>query len=206
MRVSGCKMVKMSRTANVVIFVILACIVAAAQQNSPNASDTPPKSTQAQGSSNQTSAEQDSAAPDRRSDDESSSSTAHRVDITPPKNDAKDHPFSADAVEEAEPPTDVQEFHPWDPHRAAKNVEVGEFYLKRKNYRAAESRFREALVYKSDYAIAKYRLGETLEKLGEVDDARANYEGYLKILPHGPLSEDAQKALERLSKKQQSKN
>lgn len=154
-------------------------------------------------SSDERSAGQDSI-PDRQMGEESSSA-AHRVDITPPKNDAKDHPFSADAVEETEPPTDVQEFHPWDPHRAAKNLEVGEFYLKRKNYKAAESRFREALIYKSDYAIAKYRLGEALEKEGHMDEAKANYEGYLKTLPHGPLSEDAEKAIARLSKEQQSK-
>src|SRR5438552_19151386 len=32
---------------------------------------------------------------------------------------------------------DVQEMYPFDPHKAAKDVEVGNFYLKRKNYRAA---------------------------------------------------------------------
>jgi len=175
-------------------------VYTAAQQGSTKSQ--PPASHQVDSSSDSSTA-QDSQ-PDRASDEESSSTT-HRVDITPPKNDEKDHPFSSSAVDEAEPTSDVQEFHPWNPHLAAKNLEVGEFYLKRKNYKAAESRFREALVYKSDYALAKYRLGETLEKLGQVDEARVNYEGYLKILPQGPLSQDAHKALDRLSKPQ-SKN
>ncbi len=130
---------------------------------------------------------------------------AHRVDIAPPKDDAKAHPFSSEAVEEAAPPSDVQEFHPWNPHKAMKDVEVGEFYLKRKNYRAAEDRFREALVYKPNDAIAQFRLGEALEKLGQLDEARVNYEAYLKILPDGPLSQDAHKAIERLSKKESKK-
>jgi hypothetical protein len=38
-----------------------------------------------------------------------------------------------------------------------------------------------------------------MEKLGELDDARAEYESYLKILPHGPESGQAQKAIDRLN-------
>ena len=41
---------------------------------------------------------------------------------------------------------DVSEFHPWNPHKAAKDIEVGDYYFKeRKNYRAAADRYREAL-------------------------------------------------------------
>jgi tetratricopeptide (TPR) repeat protein len=140
-----------------------------------------------------------------RASDEESSSKAHPVDITPPKDDAKNHPFSSSENDEDQPPSDVQDFHPWNPHKAAKDVEVGEFYLKRKNYRAAIDRFREALIYKPNDAIATFRLGEAQEKIGQFDEARANYEGYLKILPEGPLSQDAHKAIERLASKQ-SKN
>src|SRR5258708_29498523 len=43
---------------------------------------------------------------------------------------------------------DVQELLPYDPHKAAKDVEVGEYYLKHKNYRAALERFNHALLYK----------------------------------------------------------
>ncbi len=93
---------------------------------------------------------------------------------------------------------DVTEFHPWDPHKAAKDVEVGDFYFKRKNYRAAEDRYREALLYKNNDAIATFRLAVCLEKLDQPDQARKEYEGYLKILPHGPQADEAQKAIERL--------
>src|ERR1700674_5536721 len=46
-----------------------------------------------------------------------------------------------------EPGTDEARVYPFDPHKAGKDIEVGEFYLKRKNYRAALDRFTEALNY-----------------------------------------------------------
>jgi Flp pilus assembly protein TadD len=76
---------------------------------------------------------------------------------------------------------------------------VGDFYFKRKNYRAASDRYREALSFKENDAVATLKLAECLEKLGVFDDARAEYESYLKILPHGPESEQAQKAIDRLT-------
>jgi predicted TPR repeat methyltransferase len=48
--------------------------------------------------------------------------------------------------------------------------------------------------------MAQLRLGQTLEKLGELDEARQNYEGYLKILPEGPLAKEAHQGLDRLNK------
>src|SRR5260370_20306645 len=89
--------------------------------------------------------------------------------------------------------------HPWDPHKAAKDVEVGDFYFKRKNYHAALERYKEALVYKPNDALANFRLAECLEKTGNPSEAVTPYSEYLKILPHGPLSADAQNALEPLT-------
>src|SRR5258708_24032695 len=129
-----------------------------------------------------------------------SSSKDTQIDLSPPADDAKKHPESSEAVSDAEAGGggDVAEFHPWNPHKAAKDVEVGDFYFKRKNYRAAEDRYREALFYKDNDAIATFRLAICLEKLERPDDARAEYESYLKILPHGPQAEEAQKAIGRL--------
>jgi tetratricopeptide (TPR) repeat protein len=129
-----------------------------------------------------------------------SSSKDTQIDLSPPADDAKKHPESSEAVTDAEAGGggEVAEFHPWNPHKAAKDVEVGDFYFKRKNYRAAEDRYREALFYKDNDAIATFRLAICLEKLERPDDARAEYESYLKILPHGPQAEEAQKAISRL--------
>jgi tetratricopeptide (TPR) repeat protein len=130
---------------------------------------------------------------------ELSSSKDTRIDLSPPADDAKKHPESGAAVTDAEgEATDVQEFQAWDPHKAAKDIEVGDFYYKRKNYRAALQRYKEALVYKPNDAIANFRLAECQEKTGSPKEAVTYYEAYLKILPHGSLAPDAQKALDRL--------
>ena len=126
-----------------------------------------------------------------------SSSKEDPVDLSPPADDAKTHPHSSEVLED-EGSGDTGEILPWDPHKAAKDVEVGDFYFKKKNYIAAESRYREALHYKDNDAIATYRLAVCLEKMDRGDEARAEYESYLKILPYGPEAADAQKAIERL--------
>src|SRR5262249_41132380 len=129
-----------------------------------------------------------------------SSSKDTQIDFSAPDDDAKKHPESAEALVEAEAAAsgNVAEMHIWDPHKAAKSVEVGDFYFKRKNYHAAEDRYREALFYKDNDAIAIYRLAVCLEKLERPDEARAEYESYLKVLPSGPEAEAAHKALDRI--------
>ncbi len=125
----------------------------------------------------------------------SSTSKDDKIDISPPANDAREHPNAG-----LDNP-DIGEFHPFDPHRAAKDVEVGDFYYKQRNYRAAVSRYREALLYKPNDAIATFSLADALEKSGDLREAMANYQAYLKILPYGPKAKDAHKALERLHAK-----
>lgn len=132
-----------------------------------------------------------------------SSSKDTQVDLSPPAEDDKAHPKNSEILEDAggEPGGgDVNEMRPWDPHKAAKDVEVGDFYFKRKDYIGAESRYREALYYKDNDAIATYHLALCLEKMGRFDDALAEFQSYLRILPHGPEAEGARKAIARLTK------
>jgi len=126
-----------------------------------------------------------------------SSSKDTQIDLSPPPDDAKGHPHS-DVLKDEGSSGDVGEVHPWDPHRAAKDIEVGDFYFRRKNYRGAEDRYREALFYKDNDAIATYRLAICLEKMDRPDEAIAEFESYLQILPHGPQAGDARKAIDRL--------
>ena len=122
--------------------------------------------------------------------DESSSKS--KIDVlTPPPGDNL-HP-GADASAD-----DVQEMKPWDPHKAQKNVEVGDYYFHERNYRAAESRYREALYWKENDAVATFRLAQALDKLNKTDEARKTYQAYLKILPEGEFAVEAKKALARL--------
>jgi len=88
---------------------------------------------------------------------------------------------------------------PWDPHKAAKDVEVGQWYLKLKNYRAALERFNSALTYKPDDAEAIYGLAVTQEKLDLLSLADSNYRKYLGILPNGPRSKEAEEGLKRIA-------
>ena len=153
-----------------------------AQESAPDNNQAPPRS-------------------DRDKEAGESSSRETRIDLSPPKDDAKDHPNSAASLADAEEDdasADIQEFHPWDPHKAMKDIEVGDFYFKKKNYRAALDRYREALVYKPNDALANFHMAQCLEKLDKPDEARTHYEEYLKITPHGPLSAEAKVALEKL--------
>jgi len=145
----------------------------------------------------------DDSAPTKADDaarqTEMSSSKDTRIDISPPRDDVKNHPNSSvPTVDSDEAPSDTDEMHPWDPHKAAKDIEVGDYYFKRKNYRGALERYKDALVYKPNDAVANFRLAECEEKMGNSADATQHYEAYLKILPEGPFAADAQKALDRL--------
>jgi tetratricopeptide (TPR) repeat protein len=129
-----------------------------------------------------------------------SSSRDTRVDLSPPKDDTKDHPLSGvpDTNPEDEPAADVQEMHPWNPYRAMKDDEVGDFYFKRKSYKAALARYQDALLWKEKDAVANFRIAQCYEKLDQPDQAVPHYEEYLKILPDGPYAKDARKALQKL--------
>ncbi|MGA8152027.1 MAG: tetratricopeptide repeat protein [Terriglobales bacterium] len=138
-----------------------------------------------------------------------SSSRDTRIDTSPPKDDAKNHPNSGVIAPETAPKapaeaatedttSDVHELHPWNPYRAVKDDEVGDFYFKRKNYKAALARYQDALAWKEHDAVATFRIAECYEKLDQPGDAVASYKEYLKILPDGPFSKEAKKALRKL--------
>jgi len=188
------------------------CFVAQGQNASPPAPSKPqaPDSASSSASAKPQSQQKGNLTPPRSdrvnvdSLDDSpgdSSSKDTQIDVTPPGDDATQHPRSSDALtdEGTAGSGDTNEFHPWDPHKAAKDIEVGDYYFKRKNYAGAESRYREALYYKENDAMATFRLGECLEKMNRLDEARTEYQNYLKILPFGPLAPDAKKAIDRLT-------
>jgi tetratricopeptide (TPR) repeat protein len=121
-----------------------------------------------------------------------SSNKQTQIDVSPPSDDAKKHP-------EAElSDSGVDEFTPWNPMKAMKDIEVGDYYYKKENYHAAISRYREALEFKPHDAEASVKLAEALNKTGDTAGAIENYEAYLKILPHGPYAKKAHEALDKL--------
>jgi Flp pilus assembly protein TadD len=86
----------------------------------------------------------------------------------------------------------------YDPHRAEKDIEVGNYYLKQKNYRAALERFRDALLYKPNDAEATYGLAVTQEKMDLFAQAYNAYSKYLEILPHGPMAKESEEGMKRM--------
>lgn len=130
-----------------------------------------------------------------------SSSKQTEIDISPPADDAAKHPEAGLGND-----SDVDEFTPYNPMKAMKDVEVGDFYFKiKQNYPAAISRYREALEYKPHDADATFKLAEVLNKTGDTAGAVENYEEYLKILPNGPYAKKAREELDKLKAKTASK-
>ncbi|MGE5323475.1 MAG: tetratricopeptide repeat protein [Actinomycetota bacterium] len=89
----------------------------------------------------------------------------------------------------------------YDPHRAQKDIEVGNYYLNRKNYRAALERFHDALHYKPNDAEATYGLAVTQEKMDLFSLAYNNYSKYLEILPEGPKARESQEGMKRMEER-----
>lgn len=85
-----------------------------------------------------------------------------------------------------------------DDQLAAKDIEVGYYYLREKNYRAAESRLKEAVEIKPKSSEALIGLAQAQQKLGKRDDARLNYEAYLALNPNGADAEKVKNALAQL--------
>jgi Flp pilus assembly protein TadD len=86
----------------------------------------------------------------------------------------------------------------YDPHRAAKDIEVGNYYLRQKNYRAALERFHDALLYKPEDAEATYGLAVTQERMDLFSLAYNNYSKYTELFPEGPKAKDAEEGRARV--------
>jgi len=108
-------------------------------------------------------------------------------------------------VDPTVPPSQEQEQAPpkeyfLDVVKAEKEIEVGNFHMKRHNWNAAATRFEEATRWNPKSAEAWLRLGEAREKTGETTKALEAYRKYLELLPHGKKARDVQKAISRLER------
>lgn len=89
------------------------------------------------------------------------------------------------------------------PPPAWKSVEIGDFYLRHKDYPGALSRYQEAIHTDPDYAPAYLGLGKVDEKLGRKRQALAAYRKYLDKLPSEKQAEEAKgahRAIRRLER------
>ena len=89
----------------------------------------------------------------------------------------------------------------FEPFKAEKSVEVGMYYLKKKNYDAAIERFQDALRFKPGFARPHLLLGRAYEKKGELEDSILHYAAYLEILPNAEDAKKVRKKITGLEKK-----
>jgi hypothetical protein len=85
-----------------------------------------------------------------------------------------------------------------DPARAKKDADVGGFYLQKGDYQGALLRFKDAMAADPTNIDAIFGLAETQRMLKKNADAARNYQLYLEIVPNGPKSKQALKALKTL--------
>jgi predicted Zn-dependent protease len=85
----------------------------------------------------------------------------------------------------------------WDPLRAEKDLEVGQYYMRKGDVDAAIDRFQDATTAKPGYAIPFRYLGEAQEKKGLKKDAVKSYSRYLDLVPR---ADDAEKVRKKIAK------
>jgi tetratricopeptide (TPR) repeat protein len=88
----------------------------------------------------------------------------------------------------------------WDPLRAEKDLEVGQYYMHKGDVDAAIDRFQDATLAKPGYAVPFKFLGEAQEKKGLKKPAIKSYQRYLDLYPKAEDAEKIRKRVEKLYK------
>jgi tetratricopeptide (TPR) repeat protein len=86
----------------------------------------------------------------------------------------------------------------WDPLRAEKDLEVGQYYMRKGDIDAAIDRFQDATTAKPGYAIPFRYLGDAQEKRGLRKQAIASYSRYLDLYPHAEDGDKIRKKIDKL--------
>jgi tetratricopeptide (TPR) repeat protein len=181
-------------TALLALGALSAPVLATGQQTTPGQADGPLTESPQYNKKNQPPSNQKipaNGAPSRSENESSSEQT--RMDLSSPEADVRAHPDGGHVADDA-----LGLKHEWNPLKSMKDIEVGDYYYREGNYKAAVNRYREALDYKPRDAVATFKLAQTLEKLKALDEAKLRYEEYLTILKDGPSAAEARKALARL--------
>ena len=82
--------------------------------------------------------------------------------------------------------------------RVDEDISVAKFYLNRDNFNAAYMRSKDAVQTEPDYAETHYSLAVAAQKLKKLDEAKVEYNTYLKLAPDGDNAKAARKALQEL--------
>jgi tetratricopeptide (TPR) repeat protein len=88
----------------------------------------------------------------------------------------------------------------WDPLRAEKDMQVGQYYMRKGDVDAAIDRFEDATLAKPGYALPFRLLGEAQEKRGLKKKAIKSYQRYLDLYPKAEDKDKIQKKIDKLYK------
>jgi tetratricopeptide (TPR) repeat protein len=88
----------------------------------------------------------------------------------------------------------------WDPLRAEKDMQVGQYYMHKGDVDAAIDRFEDATTAKPGYALPFRLLGEAQEKKGLKRQAIKSYTRYLDLYPKAEDKDKVQKKIDKLYK------
>jgi tetratricopeptide (TPR) repeat protein len=131
-----------------------------------------------------------SGSPLRAQDPAPESSSKPADSPAPKKPDKKQKPDTATQNAPDQPS--------WDPLRAEKDLEVGQYYMRKGDVDAAIDRFEDATTAKPGYAIPFRFLGEAQEKRGLKKEAIKSYSRYLDLFPHAPDGDKIRKKIDKL--------
>ena len=105
-------------------------------------------------------------------------------------------------VVEVEPPEEDESAKPkeyaFNPLQAEKEMRIGNFYWKKKSFKAAAMRYEEATKWNPGDAEAWLKLGEAREKLKDSAAAKAAYEQFLTLAEDDKRADDVKKRVSKL--------
>ena len=127
-----------------------------------------------------------------------SSSTAPKPLPPGPPDSSRPKSSNKKPKDKDTPTTSATDQPTWDPLRAEKDLEVGQFYLKKGDLDAAIDRFQDAATAKPGFAIPYRYLGEAQEKRGDKQEALKSYRRYLDLYPHAEDAKKIQKKIDKL--------
>ena len=132
-----------------------------------------------------------------------SSSSQQQNQGQPADKSHNDSPSAQQQPPEEENPPEEDEtvkpkVYPFDPLESERNIKVGDFYMRKGEYRGAASRYDDATKYNPNSAEAFLKLGQAEQKLKNKDKAKAAFARVLRLAPDSKFAREAKKKLEGL--------
>ncbi len=131
------------------------------------------------------------SGPPLRAQDPAPESSSKPADTPAPKKSDKKQKSDAATQNAPDQPS-------WDPLRAEKDLEVGQYYMRKGDVDAAIDRFQDATTAKPGYAVPFRYLGEAQEKKGLKKEAIKSYSRYLDLYPHAEDGDKIRKKIDKL--------